>query len=125
MAKKKATRKRSGRKVNKSEAIRDYIAKHPSAGPTEVSTALKKKGIAVTPAYVSGVKNSQKSNASKKRRAPSRKKRKDTSPVEDVVQAGQLLYQAVDLVMRAGAKEAKAMVEMAGKMVERMSDEDK
>ena len=38
--------------------------------------------------------------------------------------AGELLYQAVDLVMKAGYKEAKSMVEMAGKMVDRIRDKE-
>jgi hypothetical protein len=44
------------RKVNKSEAIREYLTDRPDAGPKEVGTALKKKGIAVQPALVSNVK---------------------------------------------------------------------
>jgi hypothetical protein len=44
------------RKVNKSKAIRAYLDEHPDAGPKEVGTALKKKGITVQPALVSNVK---------------------------------------------------------------------
>lgn len=44
------------RKVNKSEAIREYLTGRPDAGPKEVGTALKKKGITVQPALVSNVK---------------------------------------------------------------------
>jgi Mn-dependent DtxR family transcriptional regulator len=41
-------------KVNKSEAIRDYLADHPEAGPKEVAEALKDLGV--KPAFVSNVK---------------------------------------------------------------------
>ena len=58
MAKKKTAKKAavsSRKKVNKSQAIRDYRAKHPKAGPTEISKALTKQGIKVSPAHVSNV----------------------------------------------------------------------
>ena len=44
------------RKTNKSEAIRVYLQDHPDAGPKDVRTALKKKGITVQSALVSNVK---------------------------------------------------------------------
>jgi hypothetical protein len=47
---------RRGRAGTKSTAIRTYIEKHPDAGPTAVSTALKKKGIDASPTLVSNVK---------------------------------------------------------------------
>lgn len=40
MAKKK-------RSVNKSRKIRDYLAKHPDAGPTAVDRALKRYNVSV------------------------------------------------------------------------------
>ncbi|MEM6328708.1 MAG: hypothetical protein AAF790_00510 [Planctomycetota bacterium] len=43
------------RKVNKSQAIRDYKAAHPDEGPTAIATALSKTGIKVVPAQVSNV----------------------------------------------------------------------
>ncbi len=126
MAKKKAaTRKKTTRKVNKSAAIRKFLADHPDVGPTEAAARLTKQGIAVTASYVSGIKTSQKSKSAKKKRRTTKKQTQGTSPVQDVMQAGQLLYQAVDLVMKAGAKEAKTLVDMAGKMVDRMSDKEK
>lgn len=42
------------RRVNKTQLVKDYFAKHPDAGPTEVSEALKKYKI--SPAYVSNIK---------------------------------------------------------------------
>ena len=48
------------RRVNKSQAIRDYIDKNPGQGPTAVSAALKKQGINVSPAFVSTIKSGDK-----------------------------------------------------------------
>ncbi len=46
------------RKVNKTAMIRDYMAKHPNAGPSEVAEALRALKISV--AYVSNVKTNLK-----------------------------------------------------------------
>jgi hypothetical protein len=60
-------RKKKGKKgrrtaggPNKSKAIRNYLAAHKGAGPTEVAAALKKEGIDVTPAFVSNIKSKSK-----------------------------------------------------------------
>ncbi len=37
----KGEREMAKRKVNKTAMVRDYLAKHPNAGPSEVSKALK------------------------------------------------------------------------------------
>ncbi len=98
-----------------------YFAAHPAATTAEVIAALKKQGLSVSANYVSNVK-STKSKTKKKSAAGKAKK---TSPVEDVKEAGSLMFKAIDLVLQAGVKEARAMVEMAGKMVDRVSDERK
>ena len=49
---------------SKSEAIREYIAKHPSAGPTEIYNALTKQGIAVSKGLVAVVKYKKPSGES-------------------------------------------------------------
>jgi hypothetical protein len=53
------------RKQSKSAAIRTFMAANPAAGPTAVSQALKKKGILVSPAYVSTVKATSKTKTAK------------------------------------------------------------
>ncbi|NQT14367.1 MAG: hypothetical protein HQ582_16550, partial [Planctomycetes bacterium] len=45
----------NGGAVSKAQAIRDYHAEHPDAGPTEIAEALAKKGIEVNAGRVSGV----------------------------------------------------------------------
>lgn len=134
MAKKKATRKktkkrRKKRSTNKSQVVRDYIAKHPNAGPTEVANALAKKGTKVAPSLVSRIK----SGASPKRKKRVKKKKKarkvgrvrritEPTVVEDMKQAGDLMLKAVELVVAAGAKEAKHLVSLAEDMVKKVSD---
>lgn len=49
MGKKKA-------KVNKSRAIREYLAANPQATPNEIVEGLKQQGIAVSPGLASNVK---------------------------------------------------------------------
>ena len=44
------------KKVNKSSAIRDFMAANPNAGPKEVADTLSKQGIKVSPAFVSTIK---------------------------------------------------------------------
>lgn len=46
--------------ISKSKAIRDYMAAHPSAGPSAVADALSKEGIKVSAAFVSTVKSMAK-----------------------------------------------------------------
>lgn len=53
---------------NKTAAIKDYIASNPNAGPRDVSTALKEKGLDVTPQYVSTIKSKLGLGGGKRRR---------------------------------------------------------
>ena len=47
----------SKKSVNKSEAIRQHMAKHPNDGPNAVAAALNKAGLDVTAAFVSTIKS--------------------------------------------------------------------
>ena len=44
------------RKVNKSQAVRDYLKTHPQAKSWEIAAALNKKGIKITPSHVANLK---------------------------------------------------------------------
>ena len=60
-------------KVNKSQAVRDYLAKNAKATPKDVSAALKEQGLDVPPSYVSIVKfqmKKSKGNAKAKKAEP-------------------------------------------------------
>ncbi|MFM7072910.1 MAG: hypothetical protein ACKO38_14065 [Planctomycetota bacterium] len=46
----------AGGKINKSQLVRDYLAKNPKATPKAIATALGQQGVVVTPNYVSIVK---------------------------------------------------------------------
>ena len=46
------------REVNKTAMVRDYMAKHPNAGPSEVAEALTAHGISAS--YVSNIKSKLK-----------------------------------------------------------------
>ena len=61
-------KKRSARGVNKSQAIRDYLAANPQATPNEIVAALKQQGIKVSQGLVSNVKYSKPRAGGKKRR---------------------------------------------------------
>ena len=129
MAKKKTTKKKA---PSKSQAVRDQLAKTPNAPASDVAAAASKaSGLSITPSTVYNVKSSKggtKKKTSRKKptakRTSGKQSAKDTSPVEDVMHAGELMYQAVDLVMKAGYKEAMSMVEIANKMVDRIRDKE-
>ena len=73
MAKKKAANKKPAKKktkkakINRSQEIRDYLAKDPNAGPKAIVAGLKKKGIKVTEGLASAVKYKQPAKKKKKR----------------------------------------------------------
>ena len=137
MAKKKATRrkkKKTAKKgaINKSQAIRDYLAKHPNAGPKEAAEELSKQGIKVSPTLVSGVK--ARSGGMKKRRKKSRRKankasgqkrtarrkktvrklsrRNEPISLDDLLKAKKLVFQM------GGAKRARAAVDALAKLAD-------
>ena len=87
------------------------MAKKKSVKKQKTSTAKKK----------TSKKKPEKKKVSKKRKSP-RKKAAESEPLEDVKQAGDLMLQAVELVMNAGAKEAKQLVNMAADMVKKIRD---
>ena len=46
--------------VNKSQAIRDALAKNPDKSPSEIADMLKSDGISITAQYVSTIKSNAK-----------------------------------------------------------------
>ena len=45
---------------SKSRAVRQYLSQHPDAGPNEIVSALKEKGITITVGLASNVKSVSK-----------------------------------------------------------------
>jgi hypothetical protein len=44
-------------KVNKSQAVRDYLKTHPKAKSGEIAVALNKQGIKIKPGHVANIKS--------------------------------------------------------------------
>jgi hypothetical protein len=55
-------------KVNKTRAVKDYMAANRKATPKEVSEALAKEGIEVSASYVSNIKATSKGKKGKRKR---------------------------------------------------------
>ena len=120
--KKTVTKKRTAKKgaVNKSQSIRDYLNTHKNTGPKEVQAALAKKGIKVTEALVSNVKtNAKKKAAAKKVKVRVATKPVEHTPLQDMKEAGSLMVKAVELVISAGAAEAKQLISTASEIVKK------
>ena len=64
-------------KINKTQAVKDYLKEHPGATSSEIATALTKKGITITANYVSNIKSSLNKVSKTKKAA-----KKSAAPVE-------------------------------------------
>jgi hypothetical protein len=131
MAKKK-TQNSNGKKLSKTDAIRDALKNSANGSPSEVAAKLNKQGIKVTPQYVSTIKANDKRRAESgaPRRKPGRPAgtskataaRTTASSGDDLKEASELMLHAVELVLRAGAKEARQLITMAEGVVDKISD---
>jgi arginine repressor len=90
-------------KPSKTQAVKDYLAAHPKAGPTEISTELMAQGIDVSTNYVSNIKFQMglKKN---------RRKAKAAAPAAAAVQQPA----AEDQISLAALIEAKKLIEKLG-----------
>src|SRR5664279_5060251 len=55
-------------KVNKTEAVRNYLKEHPGTANKDVAEALSKQGIKMAPDYVATVKGNMKAKKGKRKR---------------------------------------------------------
>lgn len=117
-AKKKTRRPRAN---SKSGAVRAFLKRHPEAGPTEISKALKKKGIDISPAHVSNVKAALKKaeggavaangkKQSRRGRRPGRAGGADTVSLAGLLEARQF----VDSV--GGVEKASELIDALAKL---------
>ena len=56
-------------KVNKTQAVRDYIKANPEAKNREVAESLTKAGVTVSPNYVAGIRGKIKTRRKKVKKA--------------------------------------------------------
>lgn|GEM_PF-2623740 len=139
MAKKKTAKAapKTKTKLSKTDAIRAELKASKNGSPSEIADKLNKQGIKVTAQYVSTIKANDKrrSESGAPKRKPGRPagstNKKSTAkasvaansmPIDDLKQASELMLQAVELVLKAGAKEARQLINMAEGMVEKISD---
>ena len=59
-------KKASAEKVNKTAEVKKLLAKNPDASPKAVSAELNKRGIKMTPAYVSTIKTNLRKQPGRK-----------------------------------------------------------
>lgn len=102
--------------VSKSESVRQYLAANPDAGPKQVSDALAKQGIKVSPTLVSGVKfHLAKKGKAKKAKAVQKQPAAPGSgrslSLDDLVEAKKLADRL------GGLDNAKAALEALAKLV--------
>ena len=99
------------KKINKSQAIRDYCGANPDAGPTEAAAALKKQGIIVSPAMVSTVKL-----ASKKKGRGRKKATRGAKPASDKIALSSLIQAKKMVEQMGGLDKARAALAALAKL---------
>jgi hypothetical protein len=101
-------------KVNKSQAIRDYLREHAGAANKEVAEALTKSGIKMTPEYVATIKGNMKTRRKARRKAARKVVAKTGIDISQIKAAFGFLKTCGSL---AAAKQALAAAEEIKKMV--------
>lgn len=101
--------KRGRRRVNKSQAIRDYLAGHPNAMPKDIQAGLAAEGVKVSSALISAVKYGGKS--AKGRRKAARGRAARTS-----ITADELIHAKGLADRMGGVDRAKAVLEALAKL---------
>src|SRR4051812_31452146 len=96
-------------KVNKSDAVREFLAQSPKATSQEVVTALAEKGIRVAPSLIYFVRSKQKQakrQARRERVAESSRQSGAANPVEVVLRVKDLAREV------GGFKNLKQLVDL-------------
>ena len=117
----KKTKNNSNGSASKTSAIRAELKK--TSSPKEVAKRLNARGIKVSAQYVSTIKSSDKKRASSgiMRAKPGRppKSAYTNGRGGELQQAGDLMIQAIDLVVKAGPNQARELVNMAERILQR------
>ena len=98
-----------GKKVNKSEAIREMLAQHPHAPSKEIVSLLGEKGIRVQPSLVYFIKSKQRHQQRQQKRARANETSQrmgSRNPVELILQVKRLAGEA------GGMKNLKQLVDV-------------
>ncbi len=107
-------------KINKSQAVRDYIAEYPDAKPAEISAAMAERGIEVSPQAVSTIKyQASKKQGAPKRRGRPRKTDKATTSARSNGRSNELqhLIAVKELADKVGGiEEAKKLLDALAKL---------
>lgn len=105
--------------VNKTQAVREYLAKHRTATPKEISAALKAQGVEVSSTYVSGIKcQVNRKPGSRKQAKPAPAPEAVPAVPSDAVSLG-LLQKAKKLAAQlGGVKAAKAAIDALSQLMD-------
>lgn len=94
------------RKINKSEKVREYLAKNPDAMPGDAAADLKRYGI--TPGFFSNVKSKLKNHQAPKKHG---KKTRDSRAATSEILAAAALIRTC-----GGVEQAQGVVRDAGEV---------
>jgi len=86
---------------NKSQAIRDYYAAHPSAKPKEIAAELKKQGVDVTPAFISTIRSTTMKKKKKTTKTASVKPASVKSAAKSPVKATGSVALSIESLLKA------------------------
>jgi hypothetical protein len=113
--------KSTAKKVNKSQAIRDYKHAHPDAKPKQISEALAKDGVEASPGFVSTILT--KSKGVKGTRKRGRKRKMHSNGTMRAIEKGAhgALDSAFDFVHKVGGLlNAQTLIDKLKAFKERM-----
>jgi len=98
-------------KVNKTQLIKDFLAENPDTAPKDVAATLSKKGLSVTPNYVSTIKTNMKPKTKgKKKAAPKKKVAAQPQAAADQISLSALLEAKKLAAKLGGITEAKQAI---------------
>lgn len=102
------------KKINKSEEVRNFLTANPAVGPSAVSDALKKRGIKVSPNFVSNIKLKLKTHGAPKKRG----RRPKAITTGDANGYGSVFAAAAFIRSCGGVQEAKEALTVAAKVID-------
>jgi hypothetical protein len=105
------------KKQTKSGAIRAYMTAHPAAGPTDVSKALKAKGIAVSPAHVSNVRQADKKGKGRRKRGRAWRRTATNAAGREMVNLVQLVEARRFAESVGGVDQAVTLLKAIGRLL--------